>query len=75
MGPGTRKPERMIDNCEVGRGKSKGKRMKGNENVMKTVQSFFCVELKYLKSSSGGHLSERRRSGHVKQRTRLKILC
>ena len=49
--------------------------MKGNKNVMKTVQSFFCVELKYLKSSSGGHLSERKRAGHVKQKTRLKILC
>ena len=49
--------------------------MKGNKNVMKTVQSFFCVELQYLKSSSGGHLSERKRAGHVKQKTRLKILC
>ena len=46
--------------------------MKGNKNVMKAVQSFFCVESKYLKSSSGGHLSERRRAGHVKQKTRLK---
>ena len=42
VGLGTRKPERMIDNCEVGRGKSKGKkRMKGNKYVMITVQSFF----------------------------------
>ena len=47
--------------------------MKGNKNVMKTVQSFFCVELQYLESSSGGHL--RNRAGHVKQKTRLKILC
>ena len=51
------------------------KRMKGNKNVIKTVQSFFYVELQYLKSSSGGHLSERKRAGHVKQKTRLKILC
>ena len=59
MRPGTRKPEQMIDNCEVGRGKSKGKR----------------IELQYLKSSSGSHLCERKRAGHVNQKTSLKILC
>ena len=50
--------------------------MKGNKNVMKAVQSFFFrVELQYLKSSSEGHLSERKRAGHVMQKTCLKILC
>merc|ERR1712004_286392 len=49
--------------------------MRYDKNVMKTVQSFFCIELQYLKSSSGGHLSKRKRAGHVKQKTRLKTLC
>ena len=35
---------------------------------------FLCVELQYLKSFSGGHLSERKRAGHVNQKKRLKIL-
>ena len=44
-------------------------------SAMKTVQLFFCVELQYLKSSLGGHHSEKKRVGHVNQKTLLKILC
>ena len=31
--------------------------------------------MQYLKSSLGGHFSERNRAGHVKQKTCLRIFC
>ena len=46
------------------------KKIKGIKNEMKSVQSFFCVELQHLKSSSGGNLSKRKRAGHVKSSKR-----